>query len=170
MSILNDTEREQLRQLVKACLLEISKLKIEIKKCQKESLNSKSLDDSKIQELKEEQLKEIQAKEDEIKDLMKQLNDKDAQIHELENFKGYFRVLTSKPKRDLTSFQSQIYMLLPSRKDTKENLFKYLRDLGFQELTAQNFEHALRNLERKEYFKSINENGQIFWKKLEKTD
>jgi phosphosulfolactate synthase (CoM biosynthesis protein A) len=59
-------------------------------------------------------------------------------------------------------------MLLPDKEDNMENYFEYLRDLGFQELTTENFEHALRNLERKGYFRSINDNGRLLWKKLEK--
>jgi hypothetical protein len=42
MAILKDTEREQLRQLVKACLLEISKLKIELKNARKNLQNHDS--------------------------------------------------------------------------------------------------------------------------------
>nr|WP_243687585.1 hypothetical protein [Methanobacterium formicicum] len=62
MAFLKDTEREQLRQLVKACLLEISKLKIELKKCQKESSKSMIQEHSKLQELQIKQNKEIQKK------------------------------------------------------------------------------------------------------------
>ena len=54
MPLLKDTEREQLRQLVKACLLEISKLKIELKKCQKESSNSVDSENILIKTAKEE--------------------------------------------------------------------------------------------------------------------
>ena len=68
MALLKDTEREQLRQLVKACLLEISKLKIELKKCQKESSNSIDSDDVRIQSLKQEVNEHIQRKDEEIQE------------------------------------------------------------------------------------------------------
>ncbi len=54
MALLKDTEREQLRQLVKACLLEISKLKIELKKSQKESSISTETESNRIKVVKEE--------------------------------------------------------------------------------------------------------------------
>jgi len=168
MAILKDTEREQLRQLVKACLLEISKLKIELKKCQKESSKSIIEEHSKLQELQAEQEKIIKSKEDEIRELMNLLEEKDLKIKELKKVKDQYKLLTQKPKKDLTSFQSNIYLLLPEKEDTLENLYNSIVDLGFNELTHQNFEHALRNLERKGYCSSRKENGSILWKKLEK--
>ena len=168
MAFLKDTEREQLRQLVKACLLEISKLKIELKKCQKESSRSLVLEHSKLQELRKDQDIIIQKKEDEIQGLLKQIEEKDLKIKELQEIKNQFKLLTQKPKKDLTSFQSIIYLLLPDKEDNLENLFEWIIDMGFTELTLQNFEHALRNLERKGYFRSRNNNGTVMWKKIEK--
>ena len=168
MAFLKDTEREQLRQLVKACLLEISKLKIELKKCQKESSRSLVLEHSKLQELRKDQDIIIQKKEDEIQGLLKQIEEKDLKIKELQEIKNQFKLLTQKPKKDLTSFQSNIYLLLPDKEDNLENLFEWIIDMGFTELTLQNFEHALRNLERKGYFRSRNNNGTVMWKKIEK--
>jgi len=168
MAFLKDTENEQLRQLVKACLLEISKQKIELKKCQRDSSRNRGQENIQIKLVQEEHEKIILEKEAKIKEFIKLLQEKDSQIAKLQKFKDHFRVLTSKPKNDLTSFQSQIYMLLPDREDDMENLFDYLRELGFQELTLENFEHALRNLERKGYFRSNNDHGRLLWKKLEK--
>ena len=168
MAFLKDTEREQLRQLVKACLLEISKLKIELKKCQKESSKSLVQEHSKLQELQKEQDKHIQEKEEEIQELIKKLEEKDLKIKELKKVKNQFKLLTQKPKRDLTSFQSNIYLLLPDSENNLENLYEWIIDMGFTELTLQNFEHALRNLERKGYFRSRESHGKVFWKKIEK--
>ncbi len=168
MAFLKDTEREQLRQLVKACLLEISKLKIELKKCQKESSRSLVQEHSKLQEQQKEQDISIQKKEEEIKELVKKLEVKDLKIKELEKIKDQFKLLTQKPKKDLTSFQSNVYLLLPDSEDTLDNLYKWIINMGFTELTIQNFEHALRNLERKGYFRSRESHGNVFWKKLDK--
>jgi len=168
MAFLKDTEREQLRQLVKACLLEISKLKIELKKCQKESSKSLVQEHSKLQELQKEQDKHLQKKEEEIQELVKKLEEKDLKIKELKKVKNQFKLLTQKPKKDLTSFQSNIYLLLPDKEDNLENLFEWIIDMGFTELTLQNFEHALRNLERKGYFRSRESHGNVFWKKIDK--
>ncbi|WP_414468563.1 hypothetical protein [Methanobacterium sp. ACI-7] len=168
MAILKDTEREQLRQLVKACLLEISKLKIELKKCQDESsVKFKEQLDKNNQEIKE--IRDILSKrEEELKKLEVIIREKDAQIEENKKIKYYFNALTARPKKDLTSFQSQIYQLLNTDKNTVENHYQHIKDIGFTELSLDNLNSILRNLERKGYFKSYNEDGIVFWKKIEK--
>jgi beta-phosphoglucomutase-like phosphatase (HAD superfamily) len=168
MRLLKDTEREQLRQLVKACLLEISKLKIEIKKCQKESSKSTDTENIRIKAVKEEFQSHIKKKDDEIAQFNLIIQDKAAEIIELEKIKVYFEAIISRPKKDLTSFQSQIYELLPYDEDTLENLYSQIKSIGFSELTNENFEHALRNLERKGYFKSMDNGETIMWKKLDR--
>jgi uncharacterized protein YcgL (UPF0745 family) len=40
--------------------------------------------------------------------------------------------------------------------------------MGFSDLSNENFEHALRNLERKGYFISTPEGDKILWKKIDK--
>ena len=93
MPLLKDNEREQLRQLVKACLLEISKLKIELKKCQTESKNSGKLDtelvNKKNQEIDELKLA-LEEKEEKIAELMGFLDEKNAELKELEKIKIHF--------------------------------------------------------------------------------
>ena len=196
MPLLKDTEREQLRQLVKACLLEISKLKMELKKCQNESLKSRSTEGIQFKAVKDEVQKQLSQKNDELKQLEivvngknKKINqlksildeqneeinqlksildEKNALIKELENVKTYFKALTEKPKKDLTSFQSQIYQILPEDEDTEINLYSHIQEIGFTELSHENFAHALRNLERKGYFKSMDNNGENVWKKIDR--
>ncbi|MGB9980376.1 hypothetical protein [Methanobacterium sp.] len=182
MALLKDNEREQLRQLVKACLLEISKLKIELKKCQTESKNLGKLDtdlvNKKNQKIKELELalEEKDRKISELTDLLDKkvaeltdlLNEKDAKITELEKIKRHFDALTARPKKDLTSFQSQIYQLLGMDKSTTQELYAQILDIGFKELSVDNFNSILRNLERKGYFKSFKENEITFWQKIEK--
>jgi hypothetical protein len=170
MPLLKDTEREQLRQLVKACLLEISKLKIELKKCQKESSNSVDTDSILIEAAKEECHAKIHNKNEEIAQLNLEIKEMQEQIDELEKIKVYFEAIVSRPKKDLTSFQSQIYELLPYDEDTAENLYSKLKEIGFNELSNENFEHALRNLERKGYFTIKQEKEITLWKKLERDD
>lgn len=168
MALLKDTESEQLRQLVKACLLEISKLKIEIKKCQKESSRFKNREVLQIKEVQKKEQKRIMEKEMEIKKLKGLLDKKDLELSELRKIKFRFDALTAKPKKDLTSFQSQLYQLLPDEEDNLDNLYAYIKDVGFRELSSENFEHALKNLERKDYFQSFNHGHEILWKKLDK--
>lgn len=174
MAFLKDTESEQLRQLVKACLLEISKLKIELKKCQKETSKTNN-ENIKIKEFKDEsnnrlekKQEELSEKEAELNALRDLLNQKDEKIEELHKFKRYFDALTAKPKKDLTSFQFQIYQMLPDKEDTLENLYAYITEIGFSELSGENFEHVLYNLERKGYFQSYDREDEIFWKKIDK--
>lgn len=170
MPILKDTEREQLRQLVKACLLEISKLKIELKKCQKESKVSIRQEKSQTEE-KNQQILEFQKlldkKEAEINKLNTIIEERDTQLEEGKKIKFYFDALTARPKKDLTSFQSQVYQLLDTNKSTVEELYPKITDI-FTELSLDNFNSILRNLERKGYVKSSKESEKIFWQKIEK--
>ena len=168
MPLLKDTEREQLRQLVKACLLEISKLKIELKKSQNESSISTETESIRIKDVKEEYNGYIAKKDEEIARLNDIIHDKENEIADLDKIKEYFEVIISRPKKDLTSFQSQIYEILPYEEDSSENLYSKLKTIGFSELSNENFEHALRNLERKGYFKSTTDGEKIIWKKINK--
>jgi hypothetical protein len=168
MALLKDTEREQLRQLVKACLLEISKLKIELKKSQNESTVSTETESIRIKTVQEEFNDHLIKKDEEIAQLHAVIHDNEDEIAELEKIKVNFEAIISRPKKDLTSFQSQIYLLLPYDEDTTENLYSQLRTMGFSELSTENFEHALRNLERKGYFISTPKEEKILWKKLGK--
>jgi hypothetical protein len=168
MALLKDTEREQLRQLVKACLLEISKLKIELKKSQNESTVSTETENIRIKAVQEEFNNHLIKKDEEIAQLHAVINEKEDKITELEKIKVNFEAIISRPKKDLTSFQSQIYLLLPYEEDTTENLYLKLKTIGFSELSNENFEHALRNLERKGYFISTPEGEKILWKKIDK--
>ncbi len=166
MGLLKNEDNEQLRQLVKACLLEISKLKIELKKCQKES--SKVGDDRALLELKEDVESKLLEKEKEINNLQELLEKKDQKLEELEIIRYHFNALTAKPKKDLTSFQSQVYQLLPAEENTLENLYTHITEIGFSELSSENFEHVIRNLERKGYFVSYQKDDEIYWQKIDK--
>jgi len=171
MPLLKDNEREQLRQLVKACLLEISKLKIELKKSQNELKHSSKLESELINKKSQEIVElgnVIEDKDKKIAELMDLLKDKDDEINELGKIKRHFDALTARPKKDLTSFQSQVYQLLSMDNGTTEELYAQITDIGFKELSFENFNNILRNLERKGYFKSSREDGILLWQKIEK--
>lgn len=171
MPLLKDNEREQLRQLVKACLLEISKLKIELKKSQNELKNSSKLETELVNKKNQEMEKlerVLEEKDKKITELMDLLNERDSEIDKLGKIKRHFDALTARPKKDLTSFQSQVYQLLNTDKGTMEELYAQITDIGFKELSFDNFNSILRNLERKGYFKSSKEDGTIIWQKIEK--
>lgn len=167
MALLKDNDNEQLRQLVKACLLEISKLKMELKKCQRGSSKSIENNDSLL-EIKEDTQNKLLEKEKEINDLQELLEKKNQKLEELEIIKLHFNALTAKPKKDLTSFQSQVYQLLPEKVDTLENLYTHITEIGFSELSNDNFEHVMRNLARKGYYESFTQNDALYWKKIDK--
>ncbi len=170
MPLLKDNESEQLRQLVKACLLEISKLKIELKKCQTESMDSSKLDtelvNEKNQEIEELKLA-LEEKDGKIAELVGLLDERNGKMEQLEKIKRHFDALTARPKKDLTSFQSQVYQLLSMNKCTTQELYEQIIDIGFKELSLDNFNSILRNLERKGYFKSFREDEITFWQKIE---
>jgi hypothetical protein len=168
MALLKDTEREQLRQLVKACLLEISKLKIELKKSQNETTVSAETENIRIKTVQKEFNNHLLKKDEEISQLHNIIVEKEKEIAELEKIKVNFEAIISRPKKDLTSFQSQIYELLTYDEDTTENLYLELKTIGFSELSNENFEHALRNLERKGYFISTSDGERILWKKIDR--
>jgi len=75
--------------------------------------------------------------------------------------------LTARPKKDLTSFQFQVYQLLSTNKCIAEDHYKQITGIGFTELSMDNFSSILRNLERKKYFKSSKEDRTVFWEKIE---
>jgi hypothetical protein len=167
MALLKDNDNEQLRQLVKACLLEISKLKIDLKKCQKDTSRS-SDNEAAINLIKEETNNKLLEKEKEIRNLQELLDKKSQEVQELEIIKIHFNALTAKPKKDLTSFQSQIYQLLPEDENTLDGLYNHITGIGFSELSKENFEHLLHNLERKGYFHSSQRDNSTYWKKMDK--
>ncbi len=169
MPILKDKETEQLRQLVKACLLEISKLKIDLKKCQNES---KSKVDSELMKEKDKRIleleKSLKENEGELLNFTRLLNEKDAEMEDLKKIKLHFDAITARPKKDLTSFQSQVYQLLKGDKGTTEDHYNHILNIGFKELSFDNFNSILRNLERKNYVKSFKEDDKSIWEKIEK--
>ncbi len=167
MALLKDNDSEQLRQLVKACLLEISKLKIDLKKCQKETARSGETD-AAVNIIKEDAQIKLLEKEKEINDLQELLDKKNQKLEELEIIKYHFNALTAKPKKDLTSFQSQVYQLLPEEDNTLDKLYDHITEIGFSELSHENFEHVLHNLERKGYFKSSTKDDITYWQKIDK--
>ncbi len=168
MPILKNKETEQLRQLVKACLLEISKLKIDLKKCQKES---KSKVDSGVIKEKDQLIAQLEnslkVKEAKIVEFTKIINEKETEMEDLKKIKLYFDAVTAKPKKDLTSFQSQVLALLKGDKGTTEDHYDHILEIGFKELSLDNFKSILRNLERKNYIKSSREDNKIIWEKVE---
>lgn len=174
MRFLRDEEKDQLKKLVKSCMLEISQLKMSLNKCQEEKSN---LECPKIKELEykiqsyEKEVsklkKTISKKERKIKKL-KKINNKNSQSKELEQYKSYLKALTAKPKPDLTSFQSQMYSLFPEGKHSSNDILKHIQDIGFTDMNPKTISNILYNLERKSYYKSFKEEDIVIWEKIVK--
>ena len=59
---MKDSEKDQLKRLVKACMLEISKLKMDLKKCQETNHECKKAEDLEHKlELKQIRVKELES-------------------------------------------------------------------------------------------------------------
>lgn len=173
MRFMKDSEKDQLKRLVKACMLEISKLKMDLKRCREVNPDCSKVEDlehkieknkSKINDLETF----LNDKDKSIENLKNSLNAKESYIEDLEEIKTYFEALTAKPKKDLTSFQSQVYLLLPSDKSNTHKMHIFIKKVGFKELSYDNMFNILRNLERKGYFKSYQVDEEIIWEKIQK--
>jgi len=124
--------------------------------------------------------KEILQKENQITSLKDKLGQKEKQftgkqdqkesadLKDLKEIKKYFELLTARPKKDLTSFQSQVYQILPFEEGTTKDLHNQITRIAFKELSYENFNFILKNLERKNYVKSFKKDGKLYWKKQDK--
>lgn len=154
-------------------MLEISKLKMDLRKCRENSENSdrvRKLEETlKMREQKIAELEGLMAEKDKIiQDLNAIIAEKESRISDLKRYREYFHALTQKPERDLTSFQSQIYRLLPDERSTAEDLLGFLNEIGFRDMKLENMVQILRNLERKGYFRSVRDDGRVLWEKIER--
>ena len=100
----------------------------------------------------------------EITRLNELVNDKDIQLNEMQVYKDNFTKMISKPLPGLTSFQSQIYHLLPDAKSASE-LYEYLMKLGFTQLEKESFAKTLKALEKRGYCQRARDGDRIIWVK-----
>ena len=139
---------------------EIIKLKKELKNC-KETIK----DLEKVKKPAESTEKD---ENQEIIKLKKELKNCKETIIDLEKIENYYNQLISPPKKDLTSFQSQIYNLIPEKKMSSQEIHNYIRKIAFKNLSYINMNNILKNLERKGYFKMEEDNKEMIWTKVEK--
>ena len=173
MRFLRDEEKDQLKKLVKSCMLEISQLKMSLNKCQEEK---SKLDCTKIKELEDKissyekevsKLKKTISKQERKIKKLKKMNNKNSS-KELKQYKTYLKALTAKPKPDLTSFQSQMYSLFPEGQHSSEDILKHIQSIGFNDITPKTVSNILYNLERKNYYKSFKKDNVVIWEKIVK--
>jgi len=89
----------------------------------------------------------------EVENLKKELKSCREANKDLEKIKDYYEKLTSSPKSDLTSFQSQIYNLIPDKPMTSQEIHGYVREIAFKEISYKNIDNIIRGLERRGYLK-----------------
>ena len=92
------------------------------------------------------------------------IDNKDTQIGDMGKYKDYFSAMISKPLPGLTSFQSQIYHLLPDAQSASE-LYDYLMGLGFTKLEKESFAKTLKALEKRGYCQRARDGDRIIWVK-----
>ena len=101
---------------------------LELEKADLKSDYEKQITSLKADLEKAELMKDdIEKLDQEISRLNEVVDDKDVQLNDMAKFKDYFLAMISKPLPGLTSFQSQIYHLLPDAKSASE-LYDYLMD------------------------------------------
>ncbi|MDR0911462.1 MAG: hypothetical protein LBM96_02545, partial [Methanobrevibacter sp.] len=104
--------------------------------------------------------------QDKIKSLNSKIKTYKQNIKELEKVKYYFECLTSPPIKNLTSFQSQIYNILPNTSLNIQELYDHIHDVAFKELSLSNLNSILKNLERKGFIVSKEKDGMVYWNKV----
>ena len=134
--------------------------KADIKSGYEKQITSLSADLEKAKLLEED----VEKLDQEIVKLNNVVNEKDVQIKDMSKFKDYFVAMISKPLPGLTSFQSQIYHLLPDAKSASE-LYEYLVELGFTELEKESFAKTLKALEKRGYCQRARDGDKIIWVK-----
>lgn len=138
---------------------------LELEKADLKSDYEKQITSLKADLQKAELLKEDNEKLDqEITRLNEVVDDKNVQLGDMSKFKNYFSAMISKPLPGLTSFQSQIYHLLPDAQSASE-LYDYLMELGFTELEKESFAKTLKALEKRGYCQRARDGDKIIWVK-----
>ncbi|OED30891.1 hypothetical protein [Methanosphaera sp. WGK6] len=159
-----NTELDKLKDL-QPRLRELELEKADMKSDYEQQITSLTADLQKAELLKEDNEKKIQ----EINKLSEQISDKDEQISNFTQYKEYFDKMVIKPLPGLTSFQSQIYQLVPDAKSATE-LYDYLMDLGFMDLEKENFAKTLKALEKRGYYQRARDGDRIIWVKTNSSE
>ncbi|MCL2687856.1 MAG: hypothetical protein FWE58_04915 [Methanobrevibacter sp.] len=89
---------------------------------------------------------------------------------ELEFIKNCYLKITSSPKKDLTSFQSQIYYLIPDEPMNSQEIHNFIRENAFKDISYNNISNILKGLERKGYLSFSNGDNEKEgkWTKIDK--
>nr|WP_302579149.1 hypothetical protein [Methanobrevibacter arboriphilus] len=118
----------------------------------------------------EDNISKIKETENEIKRLKNELNSCKQVNKELESIKDNYKKLTSSPKKDLTSFQSQIYYLIPDEPMDSQEIHNYIQKTSFKDISYNNITNIIWGLERKGYLKPENPEkpNETKWIKINK--
>ena len=97
--------------------------------------------------------------ENEIDKVKEELVNAKLSIKELETIKERYDALIAPPKVDLTSFQSQIYNLIPEKPMNAVEIHQYIKKVAFDKITLTSINNIIKNFLRKGYME-IKEDGE----------
>lgn len=103
-------------------------------------------------------------KENEV--LKEKIESKDKNIEELKEYKDLYNKLIIPPKTDLTSFQSQVFNLIPEEPLTSKEIHEYIKKVAFNKISLKSIENILKKLIRKGYMESHEKDGETVYTKI----
>ena len=98
--------------------------------------------------------------------LKQEIQQKDEDIKKLEEIQDLYNKLIIPPKDDLTSFQSQVFNLIPDEPLNSNEIYKYIQNVAFDKVSFESIENILKKLVRKGYLTSSNVNDEIVYTKV----
>ena len=134
-------------------------------------LEAKNNADSKDVEKLQNKVKDIESGNDEdlIKEnevLKEEIQSKDNDIERLKEIETLYHKLIIPPKNDLTSFQSQVFNLIPDEPSTAEEIHKYIKRVAFDKISLKSIENILKKLIRKGYMESHEDGDKLVYTKI----
>lgn len=102
--------------------------------------------------------------------LKQEIQQKDEDIKKLEEIQDLYNKLIIPPKDDLTSFQSQVFNLIPDEPLNSNEIYKYIQNVAFDKVSFESIENILKKLVRKGYLTSSNVNDEIVYTKVHDND
>ena len=124
-----------------------------------------------LSELEDNQKKNNPSNVDiENQQLKQEIQQKDEDIKKLEEIQDLYNKLIIPPKDDLTSFQSQVFNLIPDEPLNSNEIYKYIQNVAFDKVSFESIENILKKLVRKGYLTSSNVGDEIVYTKVPDND
>ena len=124
-----------------------------------------------LSELEDNQKKNNPSNVDiENQQLKQEIQQKDEDIKKLEEIQDLYNKLIIPPKDDLTSFQSQVFNLIPDEPLNSNEIYNYIQNVAFDKVSFESIENILKKLVRKGYLTSSNVGDEIVYTKVPDND